>query len=88
MAALTKVLLVNDGHFGPVQEGHQVLVGTIDVLLGRVEIYRELLERLVLDARLNVRNVECFANRLDVSAEQGITRTENRLYSVLQLSAG
>lgn len=83
---LTKVLLVDDGHFRPVEEGHQVLVGTVNVLLGRVQIDRELLERLVLDPGLNVRNVECLANRLDVAAEQRIPGPEYRLDTEFQLA--
>lgn len=53
------------------------------MLLRRVKIYRELLERLVLDTSLNVWYVESLANRLNVPAEQRIAGPENSLNSEL-----
>jgi hypothetical protein len=64
---LTVILLVNDGDFGPVEEGHDVLESRVQQRLGRMQIDGELLVVCVeVETSLQVRDVQGVAYRVYV----------------------
>ena len=88
----TGILLVDDGHFGPVEEEHDVHEGLIDLVHRRVHVDGEGLVvgwiiALHVDARLHVRDLQCVADGLHVRAQLLRRRTKNGQCSVLHLPA-
>lgn len=81
MRKLTVIFFVNDGNLGPVEKGHEILEGSVEVILGWVEVYAELLEGLlVVDPGLDVGNVERLADALYVGPQERVRWTKNRLH--------
>lgn len=85
---LTVILLVNDGDFGPIKEGHDVLKGGIEKMLRRIQIYREFPDvRFEVQSGFQMGYVEGVAYGVDVGAEQRVRRSENGVDAVLDLIA-
>lgn len=75
---LTDIILVDDGNLGPVEVDDQLAQGPTDDRRTRIEVDAELLQvRLQVQAGLDVRNVQCITQRLNVLAEERILRAED-----------
>lgn len=61
--AITVILFVDNSNFGPVEEGHYVLKGSIEQMLSRMQIDGELSNVGVeIQARFQMRNIKCITN--------------------------
>lgn len=86
----TSFVFVHDGHLGPVEEAHQVLVGGVERVLRRVQVDGQLVAagaRLQVEPRLQVRDVQRVADRLHVRTEERVRRPEDRLHPEVDLAA-
>jgi hypothetical protein len=87
----TSFVFVDDGDFGPVEKAHQVLVCGVENLLRRMQIDGQLVAgarpRLQVQPGLQVRNVQCVADGLDVRTQDRVRWPENGLNSKVNLLA-
>lgn len=75
---LADIVLVDDGDLGPIEVDDQLAQRLADDRRTGVEVDRELFDlRLQVEPRLDVRNVQCIAQALNVPAEQQILRPED-----------
>lgn len=86
--SLTVIVLVDDRHFGPIEELHDVLISDVEQTLCGIEINAKLFRlRVQVQPGFEMWDVEGIADAVNVLAQDRIRGSENRLDTVLDLLA-